>query len=157
MAAGAGPVWAVSHDRATLLRIDPRSGRVAHRIRLASESHGVAFGSGVIWVALYHQCTIVRVDPHTNTILGPPIQAGWLSDRAAGLGGWTSVGDPLGRRLPGRPAAAHRAGDRRPKRPHPGLLPQPRPPQDLVAAGDSVWVATTEPNELVRLSSSGTL
>jgi len=28
-------------------------------------------------------------------------------------------------------------------------------PQDLVAAGDSVWVATTEPNELVRFSSSG--
>ena len=32
MTAGAGAVWAVSHDRATLLRIDPRSGRVAHRI-----------------------------------------------------------------------------------------------------------------------------
>jgi hypothetical protein len=28
-------------------------------------------------------------------------------------------------------------------------------PQDLVAAGGSVWVATTEPNELVRFSSSG--
>jgi hypothetical protein len=27
-------------------------------------------------------------------------------------------------------------------------------PQDLVAAGDSVWVATTEPNEVVRFSSS---
>jgi hypothetical protein len=29
-------------------------------------------------------------------------------------------------------------------------------PQDLVAAGDSVWVATSEPNELVRFSSSAT-
>src|SRR6266545_4135949 len=32
MAAGAGAVWAVSHDRDTLLRVDPRSGRVARRI-----------------------------------------------------------------------------------------------------------------------------
>jgi hypothetical protein len=66
MTAGAGAVWAVSHDRATLLRIDPRSGRVARRIPVASDPHGVAFGSGFVWVALYHQSTIVRVDPDTT-------------------------------------------------------------------------------------------
>jgi hypothetical protein len=86
------------HDRATLLRIDPRSGRVAHRIALASDPHGVAFGSGFVWVALYHQSTIVRVDPHTNRILGPPIGAGFPTEPLASAGGhlWAipSTGGP---------------------------------------------------------------
>ena len=47
MAVGHGAVWAVSHDRRTLLRVDPRSGRVARRIRVSSDPHGVAFGSGL--------------------------------------------------------------------------------------------------------------
>jgi streptogramin lyase len=87
MTAGVGAVWAVSHDRATLLRIDPRSGRVARPIPLVSEPHGVAFGSGCVWVALYHQSTIVRVDPHTNRILGPPIGAGFPTEPLASAGG----------------------------------------------------------------------
>jgi streptogramin lyase len=74
LAAGSGAVWAVSHDRRTLLRVDPRSGRVARRIKVSSDPHGVAFGSGVVWVALYHQSTIVRVDPGSGRILGPPIR-----------------------------------------------------------------------------------
>jgi hypothetical protein len=155
MAAGAGAVWAVSHDRATLLRIDPRSGRVAHRIRLASDPHGVAFGSGFVWVALYHQSTIVRVDPHTNTVLGPPIGAGFPTEPLASAGGhlWVipstggSLADPQLRSVleidagSGRIVGSYQTRGR---------------PRDLVAAGDSVWVATTEPNELVRFSSSAT-
>jgi len=154
MTAGAGAVWAVSHDRATLLRIDPRSGRVAHRIGLASDPHGVAFGSGFVWVALYHQSTIVRVDPHTNRILGPPIGAGFPTEPLASAGGhlWAipSTGGSLADShlhtvleidvQSGRIVGSYRTRGR---------------PQDLVAAGDSVWVATTEPNELVRFSSSG--
>jgi hypothetical protein len=154
MAAGGGAVWAVSHDRATLLRIDPHSGRVAHRIRLASEPHGVAFGSGFVWVALYHQSTIVRVDPHTNTVLGSPIRAGFPTELLASAGGhlWAipstggSLADPQLHTVleidahSGRILGSYRTRGR---------------PQDLVAAGDSVWVATTEPDELVRFSSSG--
>jgi hypothetical protein len=155
MAAGAGAVWAVSHDRATLLRIDPRSGRVARRIRLRSEPHGVAFGSGFVWVALYHQSTIVRVDPDTNQILGPPIGAGFPTEPLASAGGrlWAipstggSLADPQLHTVleidaqSGRILSSYQTRGR---------------PQDLVAAGKSVWVATTEPNELVRFSSSGT-
>lgn len=155
MTAGAGAVWAVSHDRATLLRIDPRSGRVARRIPVASDPHGVAFGSGFVWVALYHQSTIVRVDPDTNRILGPPIAAGFPTELLASAGGqlWAipSTGgylaDPQLHTLleidaqSGRIMGSHHPRGR---------------PQDLVAAGDSVWVATTEPNELVRFTSAGT-
>jgi DNA-binding beta-propeller fold protein YncE len=155
MTSGAGAVWAVSHDRATLLRIDPRSGRVAHRIALASDPHGVAFGSGYVWVALYHQSTIVRVDPHTNRILGLPIGAGFPTEPLASAGGYLwaipstggSLADPQLHTVleidarSGRIVGSYRTRGR---------------PQDLVAAGDSVLVATTEPNELVRFSSSGT-
>jgi streptogramin lyase len=153
MTAGAGAVWAVSHDRATLLRIDPRSGRLTRRIPLPSDLHGVAFGSGNVWVALYHQSTILRVDPHTNRILGPPIGAGFPTEPLASAGGhlwaiprWAATSPtpnctPCWRSTP--PAAASWAPTRR-----------AAAPNDLVAAGNSVWVATTEPNEVVRFSSS---
>jgi len=151
MAAGAGAVWAVSHDRATLLRIDPRSGRVARRIALASDPHGVAFGSVYVWVALCHHSTIVRVDPDTNRILGPPIEAGFPTEPLASAGGhvWaipSTVGylaDPQLHTVLEIDAQSGRivSSSRTRGRPH-----------DLVAAGDSVWVATTEPNELVRSS-----
>jgi hypothetical protein len=114
-----------------------------------------AFGSGYVWVALYHQSTIVRVDPDTNRILGPPIGAGFPTEPLASAGGhlWAipSTGgylaDPQLHTVleidarSGRVVSSYRTRGR---------------PQDLVAAGDSVWVATTEPNELVRFSSSGT-
>jgi hypothetical protein len=155
MAAGAGAVWAVSHDRGTLLGIDPGTGRVAHRIALASDPHGVAFGSGFVWVALYHQSTIVRVDPHTNRILGPPIAAGFPTELLAAAGGYLwaipsvdgYLADPQLHSVleidpgSGRIVRSYHTRGR---------------PYDLVAAGNSVWVATTEPNELVRLSGSAT-
>jgi hypothetical protein len=152
MAAGAGAVWAVSHDRATLLRIDPRNGRVTRRIPLASDPHGVAFGSGFVWVALYHQSAILRVDPHTNRILGPPIGAGFPTEPLASVDGhlWAipSVGgylaDPQLHTVPEIDAASGRIV---------GSYHARGRPQDLVAAGNSVWVATTEPNELVRFPS----
>jgi streptogramin lyase len=155
MAAGAGAVWAVSHDRATLLRIDPSSGRMAHRIRLASDPHGVAFGSGFVWVALYHQSTIIRVDPHTNRILGPPIAAGFPTEPLASAGGhlWAipsvggSLADPQLHTVLEIDAASGRIV---------GSYQTRGRPHDIVAAGNSVWVATTEPNELVRFPSSAT-
>jgi DNA-binding beta-propeller fold protein YncE len=100
---------------------------VARRIALASEPHGLAFGSGFVWVALYHQSTIVRVDPDTNRILGPPISAGFPTEPLALAGGhlWAipSVGGSLAD--PQRHTVLEIDA---PKRPHPGLLPQPRPP-----------------------------
>jgi hypothetical protein len=151
MAAGAGAVWAVSHDRRTLLRVDPRSGRVTRRIRLVSDPHGVALGSGVVWVALYHQSTIVRVDPGSGRIAGPPIRTGFPTELLASAGGrlWAipSVGgylaDPQLHAVleidarSGRIVRSYRTHGR---------------PRDVVAAGDQVWVATTEPNELVSFS-----
>ena len=155
MAAGAGAVWAVSHDRARLLRIDPHSGRVARRIALPSDPHGVAFGSGFVWVALYHQSEILRIDPASNRISGPPIRVGFPTEPLAAAGGrlWAipSVGGSLANpqlhtvveidAASGRVVGSFRTRGR---------------PRDLVAVGDTAWVGTTEPNELVRLTSSAT-
>lgn len=155
MTAGAGAVWAVSHDRAALLRIDPRSGRVARRIPVASDPHGVAFGSGFVWVALYHQSTIVRVDPDTNRILGPPISAGFPTELLASAGGQLWAIPSTGGYLADPQLHSVLEIDAQSGRILGSYHTRGRP-QDLVAAGNSVWVATTEPNELVRFSSSGT-
>jgi streptogramin lyase len=151
MAAGGGAVWAVSHDRGTLLRVDPRSGRVARRIKLSSDPHGVAFGSGFVWVALYHQSAIVRIDPRTDRISGHAIRAGFPTELLASAGGrlWAipSVGGALADpqlhtvleidARSGHIVRSYRTRGR---------------PRDVVAAGNHVWVATTEPNELVSFS-----
>jgi DNA-binding beta-propeller fold protein YncE len=149
MTAGGGAVWAVSHDRATLLRIDPRSERVAHRIVLALEPHGVAFGSGFVWVALYHQSTIVRVDPSSNRILGPPISAGFPTEPLASAGGHLWAIPSTGGSLADPQLHTVLEIDAQSRRIVSSYRTRGRP-QDLVAAGDSVCVATTEPNELVR-------
>jgi len=155
MAAGAGAVWAVSHDRGTLLRVEPRSGRVARRITLSSDPHGVAFGSGLVWVALYHESAIVRIDPRTGRISGPPIRTGFPTELLASAGGhlWAipSVGgylaDPQLRTVleidarSGRVVRSYHTRGR---------------PRDVVATGNNAWVATTEPNELVSFSGSAT-
>jgi hypothetical protein len=155
MAAGAGAVWAVSHDRATLLRVDPGTGRLAHRIALASDPHGVAFGSGFVWVALYHQSAVVRVDPHTNRVVGPPIAAGFPTELLASAGGrlWAipSVGGYLADPQLHTVLEADAGSGRIVRSYHTRGRPY-----DLVAAGNSVWVATAEPNELIRLSGSAT-
>jgi streptogramin lyase len=155
MATGAGAVWVVSHDRATLLRVDPSTGRVARRIALGSDPHGVAVGSGVIWVALYHQSTIVRVDPHSNRTVGAPIVAGFPTELLASAGGrlWAipSVGGSLADPQLHTVLEADAGSGRIPRSYHTRGRPY-----DLVAAGNSVWVATTQPNELVRLSGSAT-
>jgi hypothetical protein len=106
-------------------------------------------------VALYHQSTTIRVDPHTNRILGPPIWAGFPTEPLASAGGhlWAipsvggSLADPQLHTMLEIDAGSGRIVG--------SYQPRGRP-QDLVAAGHSVWVATTEPNELVRFPSSTT-
>jgi streptogramin lyase len=151
MATGAGAVWAVSHDRRTLLRVDPRSGRVARRIRLSSDPHGVAFGSGFVWVALYHQSAIARIDPRSGRILGPVIRTGFPTELLASAGGRLWAIPSVGGSLADPQLHTVLEIDTR----NGGILRSYRTsgrPRDVVAIGNQVWVATTEPNELVSFS-----
>jgi hypothetical protein len=149
MTRGAGWVWAISHDRGTLLRVDPRSGRFT-RTRFSSEPHGVAFGAGYVWVAMYHQGTILRIDPATGRVVGAPIGVGFPPEPMAAAGGllWAipSTGgymaDPRRHTVlkiavsDGRILGSFRTEGR---------------PRAVVAEPDGAWVATSEPNELVWL------
>jgi DNA-binding beta-propeller fold protein YncE len=148
MASGAGRVWAISHDRSTLLRIDPRNGRFT-RTKLSSEPHGVAFGAGYIWVAMYHQSRILRVDPSTGRVAGKPIRVGFPPEPMAAAD----------RRLWAIPSAGGFLSD--PSR-HEVLeidagsgrifksFQAKGQPRAVVALGETAWVATSHPNELVR-------
>ena len=108
-----------------------------------------------MWVALYHESAIVRVDPRVNRILGPPIRAGFPTELLASAGGhlWAipsvggSLADPQLHTVleidarSGRIVRSYRTRGR---------------PRDVVEAGNTAWVATTEPNELVSFSGSVT-
>jgi hypothetical protein len=151
LAAGSAAVWAVSHDRRTLLRVDPRSGRVTRRTKVSSDPHGVAFGSGVVWVALYHQSTIAGVDPRRGRILGPPIHTGFPTELMASAGGRLWAIPSVGGYLADPQLHAVLEIDTRSGHIVRSYRTRGRP-RDVVAGGNQVWVATTEPNELVSFA-----
>jgi DNA-binding SARP family transcriptional activator/ABC-type branched-subunit amino acid transport system substrate-binding protein len=70
LAVGEGAVWAISGSSATVLRIDPRTGRVAARIRIVA-SRGtqspypiaLAAGLGSVWVLNATAASVTRIDP----------------------------------------------------------------------------------------------
>ena len=87
IAIGLGAVW-FSSGNATLTRIDPRTGRVAARIRhrgvTPDDVSSVAVGEGAVWVSSC--CSIVtRIDPATNAVAAAI--EGFGGQIAAGLGG----------------------------------------------------------------------
>jgi hypothetical protein len=153
MAAGHGAVWAVSHDRRMLLRVDPRSGRVARRTRVSSDPHGVAVGSGFVWVALYHQSAIARIDPRSGRTAGPPIRTGFPTELMASAGGRLWAIPSVGGYLADPQLHAVLEIDTRSGRIMRSYRTRGRP-RDVVAAGNQVWVATSEPNELVSFSAA---
>ncbi|HZS16187.1 MAG TPA: hypothetical protein VFC09_16480 [Candidatus Dormibacteraeota bacterium] len=75
IAAGEGGVWVPDDASGKLLRIDPRSGRIAATIpiavsRLASADafDAVATSPGAVWVTSAVDDALVRVDPATNRV-----------------------------------------------------------------------------------------
>jgi hypothetical protein len=132
-------------------RIYPRSGTF-QRTRVASDPHGIAFGAGYVWVALYHQSTIVRLDPRRELSsdspsschsrpsrwrppmvdCGDPGQGGFLAD--ASRRDVLEI-DPES----GVNQARFRTRGR---------------PQAVAVAAGAAWIATSHPNELVRIGPS---
>ena len=52
IAAGAGAVWVVNRNEATVSRIDPGTGDVVATISLAHRPAGIAVSGDTIWVAV---------------------------------------------------------------------------------------------------------
>jgi DNA-binding SARP family transcriptional activator/streptogramin lyase len=92
---GRGSIWVALTDYATLLRIDPSSGRVTARIRgfgSTDSSMPIAFDENAVWVLRFvgGTATVFRVDPTTNEIVARIPVAG---QNGGGLMGTIAAGD----------------------------------------------------------------
>ena len=70
VAVAAGAVWAISGPSATVLRIDPHTGRVVARIPIVAQPGlespypiAVAVGLGSVWVLNANSANVTRIDP----------------------------------------------------------------------------------------------
>ena len=69
VATGAGSVWLVLDKKGALARIDPKTGKVQHVIRLPSGSYNPLFSEGRVWVTRAEGSEINSVDPATDKIV----------------------------------------------------------------------------------------
>jgi YVTN family beta-propeller protein len=67
LAVGEGAVWAMSDEKATLMRIDPSQNAVVARIKVGIPEAAAA-GDGAVWLSYPSENTVKRVDPATNTV-----------------------------------------------------------------------------------------
>jgi YVTN family beta-propeller protein len=90
MDVGFGSLWVGDCDARTLVRIDPKTGKVAATIQLdgtPDEESSVAAGEGSVWITINGPPKLVRIDPKTNKIVAsmdPPASPAALR---AGVGG----------------------------------------------------------------------
>ncbi len=66
LARGDGSLWVARWRAGELLRVDPATGAVEHRLRDLPHDFFVAYGDGAVWVSSANG--ISRIDPKTNTI-----------------------------------------------------------------------------------------
>src|SRR5439155_23940224 len=96
VAVGAGSVWVGQGfaNPSYVERLDPRTGRVEHRIRIPEGgAQGLAFGDGALWVAGPILGYLSKIDPATNRITATEQSLhSWLCCVAAGGGyAWAAI------------------------------------------------------------------
>ncbi len=139
IATGGGAVWLSAGSPPSVLRVDPRTGKVVATIPIAARSgafapfpHAVGVGAGSVWVTNGNTATISRVDLQTEGVVVSLKLALNLSRVAVGSGAvWvadTDFGtilkiDPATNRVVGRVELGGGAH-----------------PQDIAVGGGKVWV-----------------
>ena len=97
LAAGAGSIWAVSPQRQTVSRIDPKTLDVVQTIDVGSGPGGIAYSrrARAVWVANGGDGTLSRIDQATNKVVDTPSVGNVPVAVAAGFGSvWvTNAGD----------------------------------------------------------------
>lgn len=78
IATGAGAVW-VTHGCRGVYRIDPHSGTVTARLRVADAGDAITVADGLVWVTTYNG-SLLRIQPKTDRVVGAAIPIGY--------GGW---------------------------------------------------------------------
>src|SRR5205823_1514296 len=68
IAVGYGSVWVTDGGQQTVLRIDPRTRRIAQTIGLGTDVRTLAVGFSSIWVAGGDSAAVTRIDPSTNRV-----------------------------------------------------------------------------------------
>jgi streptogramin lyase len=81
-----GSIWVAVYGTGRLVRIDPHSNRVVHRIRVGRGICPVTSAAGSIWVASDKTDLVYRVDPPTGRILARVRVSHWPAHLAAGPG-----------------------------------------------------------------------
>ena len=69
VAASRGAVWAGKGDTRSLVRIDPKSGRVVDTISVGVEPWYILATDTAVWLTDWRTNTVVRVDPATNRVV----------------------------------------------------------------------------------------
>jgi predicted Ser/Thr protein kinase len=115
-----------------VLRIDPRSGRVLHRLDTPVSASLLKAGDGAVWVASSREGRVARIDPGSNQIAARTRLHGWISDLAVGGGyAWVSVvPDDVVFKLNGDDAGVA------------GTLPAGQDPERLWWGGGSLWATS---------------
>jgi DNA-binding beta-propeller fold protein YncE len=76
VAVGEGSVWVIT-SRGNLLRIDPRTPHIVHRISMSAELPTLlAVGAGSVWTANHTNYDVSQIDPQTNQIVRSTIPLG---------------------------------------------------------------------------------
>ncbi len=83
LAVGAGAVWIADRARSSVVRVDPRSGRITHTARVGGFVTGVAVGEGAVWASL-RSGELVRLDRRNAAVTGRVAVGG--SPRAVATG-----------------------------------------------------------------------
>jgi virginiamycin B lyase len=141
---GAGSLWVGAWRDREVVRVDPRSNRIAARFPVGGQNPaGLAVGAGTLWVAHSDTDTVVRLDPRTGRVIAR-IPLGLLpfevarGDRhfvpsvvAVGAGaGWVATARGAVARID--PATNHVVAV---------IRLAPKGPAGIAVAGRSVWVA----------------
>jgi YVTN family beta-propeller protein len=136
LAAGDGALWLAGDAQERVVwRLDPKTHRVAARIRLPFIPKAIAAGRGAVWVTSLLGDTVSRIDPRTNRIVATiPVGRGPNSIAAADGVVWvtSAIDDALWRIDPRTNRVVAR-------------IPLAAVPRAVSVGAGGVWVTTTKP------------
>jgi hypothetical protein len=139
LASGDGSLWAAAG--ASLVRVNPASGKVVKRIAVPKAPVAVAYGLGSVWVATAPDL-LVRVEPRTNRPSGSRV-VGYPAAVAVGHASvWVGI---QAYTSPGAVAQVD------PTTLQPAARPSVPDPTAIAVTASDVWVASRKANAVYRI------
>jgi YVTN family beta-propeller protein len=152
LAVGEGAVWAMSTDRARLMRIDPARNAIVARIKVDPPDTAAA-GDGAVWLSNPSYNTVTRIDPATNTVtttipVGPQPEGIAVSPGAVWVANAGGLADADGPSVSRIDPATNRVVATIPVGPKSACCAQHT---NLIASPRAVWVALANGNSIVHV------